>query len=136
MRGHPRSEGTHPQLGRRPRPLGRPVHELERRHCEGWRLAFVDEREGAVGELPGVRAAHLARALMVTCELLDISGNNPLAIDFIKVRAAGVVGVYVKATEGVAYVDPHLATYEQHARAADVPVFLYHYLRVRHGVPQ
>lgn len=73
---------------------------------------------------------------MTTCELLDVSGNNPSDIDFAKVRAAGVVGVYVKLTEGVHYLDPHALRYEPLLKAAGLPFGGYHYLRIRSGTPQ
>lgn len=69
-------------------------------------------------------------------EILDLSGNNSPNIDFQKVKASGIAGVWCKASEGVNYEDPHFRAYVKAALAADLRVGGYHYLRIRAGKPQ
>lgn len=69
-------------------------------------------------------------------EGIDISSAQPLTIDWNKVKGAGVRFVYVKASEGVDYVDPFFMRHVANAKRAGVVTGAYHFLRVRHGKPQ
>jgi lysozyme len=67
-------------------------------------------------------------------EILDVSryqhpGNPPAPIDWQAVRASGVCGVYVKATEGTGYVSPSLVEDVTAARAAGLCAGIYHFQR-------
>src|ERR1700748_1556084 len=66
-------------------------------------------------------------------ELIDISGNNPASINFAQVKAAGIAGVYAKASDGVGSPDPHFPIYAAGCRAVGLPFGGYHYLRIRTG---
>ncbi len=59
--------------------------------------------------------------------IIDLSSNNAHPIDYAAAKAAGVVGVIVKATDGLTYVnpfyDPDVAGFE----AVGVPVIAYHF---------
>lgn len=68
-------------------------------------------------------------------ESIDVSVANG-KIDWVKVAAAGISFVYVKATDGVNYIDPTFFTNAKGALAAGLPVGAYHYLKVRHGKAQ
>jgi len=62
--------------------------------------------------------------------MLDISAwQHPYgaAIDWQKVKAAGIDAVMVKATEGIDYVNPYLRGDVADARAAGLTVGAYHY---------
>ncbi len=60
--------------------------------------------------------------------VLDISGHNG-EVDFAKVKAAGIEGVFLKCSEGDSYLAPKfLPNYEQ-ALAAGLKVGAYHFLR-------
>jgi GH25 family lysozyme M1 (1,4-beta-N-acetylmuramidase) len=74
----------------------------------------------------------------VSQKWLDLSnyqhpGNAP--IDFAKVRAAGVDGVVLKATEGTGYVNPYYAGDHAAALAAKLEVAAYAFLRPENGNP-
>lgn len=58
--------------------------------------------------------------------MIDVSGNNG-RVDWRKVAASGVAHAYVKATEGVSFVDPRLVANCRDAHAAGVTVGLYHF---------
>lgn len=51
-------------------------------------------------------------------------------IDFNKVKAFGIEGVIIKATEGITYDDPTLKSYYNGAKAAGLNVGFYHYMRM------
>lgn len=65
-------------------------------------------------------------------EGIDVSSHQA-AIDWPRVARAGIAFVYVKATEGVGFVDRRAAAHVAGARAAGLEVGAYHYLRVREG---
>jgi lysozyme len=58
--------------------------------------------------------------------VIDISRFQG-AIDFAKVKAAGIQGVIAKATQGTAYVDPLFAQYAAGAKAAGLLFGAYHF---------
>ncbi len=60
--------------------------------------------------------------------VLDISGHNG-AIDFGKLKAAGVAGVFIKCTEGSGYLAPKFKPLYEGAIAAGLKVGAYHFLR-------
>lgn len=67
---------------------------------------------------------------MTTAPVIDISSwNHPngAAIDWAKVKADGYVGVMIKSTQGVDYVNPYFAADAIAARAAGLLVGAYHY---------
>ena len=59
--------------------------------------------------------------------LIDISSNNPHPINWAAVRAAGIDGVMVKATEGITYVSPTFGSDYTAARAAGLRAGAYHF---------
>lgn len=61
-------------------------------------------------------------------KIIDVSHHQG-NIDFAHVKASGVSGAILKATEGVNYIDPNFATYAQGAIAAGLPIGAYHFLR-------
>ena len=62
--------------------------------------------------------------------VIDLSHHNPEP-DFVRLKSAGLVGVILKATEGTGYVDPTFAPRRERAKASDLAVVGYHFLR--HG---
>ena len=62
--------------------------------------------------------------------VIDLSHHNPEP-DFAKLKAAGLVGVILKATEGTGYIDPTFSARRERARAAGLAVCSYHFLK--HG---
>ncbi|HZG83819.1 GH25 family lysozyme [Paenibacillus sp.] len=60
---------------------------------------------------------------------IDVSRHQG-AIDWMKMRAAGVQFVYIKATEGVTYTDPKLKEHYAGARRAGLKIGFYHYARI------
>src|ERR1700679_4105731 len=48
-------------------------------------------------------------------------------VDFAKLKAAGISFVFIKATEGVDYVDPNFSTYWKAAKAFGIPRAPYHF---------
>lgn len=62
--------------------------------------------------------------------VIDISHYQDVQ-SFAEVKAAGIVGVIIKATEGVTYVDPDYARHRAEAEDAGLAVATYHYLH--HG---
>lgn len=60
-------------------------------------------------------------------KIIDLSSNNPHPIDWAAVKASGVTGVIVKATEGTGYTNPFYAGDIAGARAAGLDVAAYHY---------
>jgi LysM repeat protein len=64
----------------------------------------------------------------LSCKIIDIS-HHQKSVDFSRVKAAGISGVIVKATEGVQYVDPAFHTHAKGAVAAGLPVGAYHLIR-------
>lgn len=81
------------------------------------------------------RVGHPQPGELVTVEVIDVSGNQS-SVDYDRVKASGVEAVIVKATEGVNYIDPMFHTHVMRAIQAGLTVMAYHYLRIRHGVPQ
>lgn len=69
---------------------------------------------------------------LVPGRLLDVSNLQGL-IDFEKVKAAGVDGVFVKVSEGADWADPKCLTNVKAARAAGLKVGGYHFLRPKPG---
>lgn len=59
---------------------------------------------------------------------VDISSHNG-NVDFDKVKASGVSFVFLKATEGLSFVDPRFAANHRAARAAGLKVGAYHFFR-------
>ncbi|WP_103110498.1 GH25 family lysozyme [Brevibacillus reuszeri] len=68
----------------------------------------------------------------VNIKMIDVS-HHQKTIDWKKVVADGVRGVFIKATEGVGYTDPLFRTNVQGALAAGVKVGFYHYCRPETG---
>lgn len=64
---------------------------------------------------------------MPELQIIDLSSNNAQPWDFAAVKASGVTGVIIKATEGVGYVDPFLADAWKAAKAAGLWVGGYHF---------
>ncbi|GEB35324.1 GH25 family lysozyme [Brevibacillus parabrevis] len=65
-------------------------------------------------------------------KVIDVSHHNGM-IDWKKVAADGVKGVFIKATEGAGYTDPRFRANAQGALAAGVKVGFYHYCRPETG---
>lgn len=65
----------------------------------------------------------------MTFLLCDLSNNNPDP-DWHELRMAGIVGVWLKASEGETFTDRTFATRRVEARAAGLHVGAYHYGRV------
>jgi GH25 family lysozyme M1 (1,4-beta-N-acetylmuramidase) len=65
---------------------------------------------------------------MSTIKGIDISAYQP-TVDFVKVKAAGIEAVYIKATEGASYINPDLKAQYQGAKAAGLKVGFYHFFR-------
>jgi len=61
--------------------------------------------------------------------LLDVSSYQSDLLDWRRVKAAGVSGVFVKATEGAGYVNPFMRRQATGARAAGLRVGFYHFAR-------
>lgn len=59
--------------------------------------------------------------------IIDISANNTHPITWPEVKASGVVGVVLKATQGTDYVNPDYAGDLAGATAAGLPVIAYHF---------
>lgn len=66
---------------------------------------------------------------------LDISGAQGPNLDFAKIRAAGISGTWLKATEGVGSPDGSFMPNCKKAHDAGLPYGAYHYLHVRAGGP-
>lgn len=67
---------------------------------------------------------------------IDVSKyNNPANFDW-DVLKTSIEFMYAKASDGVGSPDPKFAMWVASAKAASIPIGAYHYLRVRHGVPQ
>lgn len=62
--------------------------------------------------------------------VIDLSHHNPEP-DFVRLKSAGLVGVILKATEGTGYIDPTFAPRRERAKALDLAVVGYHFLK--HG---
>lgn len=64
--------------------------------------------------------------------VIDLSHhNNPPEPDWARVKAGGTVGVILKATEALTYVDPTFGSRREAAKAAGLAVSSYHFLK--HG---
>lgn len=63
---------------------------------------------------------------MVTTTI-DISANQAHPIDFVKVKASGVAAVFIKATQGLNYVNPYFNQDLKAAIAAGLQVAAYHF---------
>lgn len=68
--------------------------------------------------------------------VIDISHHNGTKLDFAKARAAGIVGVLHKATQGTTNVDPMYATNRKKARDAGLLWGAYHFATGSNGVTQ
>lgn len=62
--------------------------------------------------------------------VIDLSHHNPEP-DWARLKAGGTVGVILKATEALSYIDPTFGQRRQAARAAGLAVSSYHFLK--HG---
>ncbi|HXT35026.1 MAG TPA: glycoside hydrolase family 25 protein [Chloroflexota bacterium] len=62
-------------------------------------------------------------------EVLDLSSNNPPPYDLAAVARSGVVGVVLKLTEGVDYVNPAFHPAWENAKAANLFRAAYHFAR-------
>ncbi len=60
--------------------------------------------------------------------LVDVSSNQP-PIDWQQVAKHGIEGVYVKATEGISYVNPVFRGQAFGANGAGIPAGFYHFAR-------
>ncbi|SFJ42930.1 Copper amine oxidase N-terminal domain-containing protein [Paenibacillus sp. UNC496MF] len=58
--------------------------------------------------------------------VIDVSHHQGI-VDWDKVRAAGVAGAFIKATEGTGFKDPAMATNAANAAAAGLKIGFYHY---------
>ena len=61
---------------------------------------------------------------------IDISMHNG-NVDFSKIKASGVLACYIKATEGVNYVDPKFRTYVNLIRNTGINYGMYHFMSER-----
>lgn len=68
-------------------------------------------------------------------ELIDISNVNG-AVDWPKVKRAGIGGVWLKATEGKTFDDPYFASNRRRANAAGLRVGAYHFARPENNTAQ
>lgn len=66
--------------------------------------------------------------------VIDVSSNNG-AVNWAKVKAAGVTGTIVKASESVGYTNPYYKTHVTQARRAGLHVGHYHFARPEHNDP-
>lgn len=62
-----------------------------------------------------------------TYTIVDVSNNNGGTIDWARVKAAGICGVLLKATEGTSFTDGTYATRRAAATAAGLHVGAYHF---------
>jgi lysozyme len=62
-------------------------------------------------------------------DVIDLSHWQAHIPDFAKAKAAGLVGVILKATEGLNYVDPVFETRKKAVRAAGLSYASYHFLK-------
>ena len=63
---------------------------------------------------------------MANAMVIDLSHHNA-SVDFVKLKAAGVVGVIHKATQGTTYTDPMFASRRTQAQAAGLLWGAYHF---------
>lgn len=59
--------------------------------------------------------------------IIDRSSNNGRPVDWAAAKAAGVIGVIVKATQGTNYLNPIYAVEVAEATAAGIPALAYHF---------
>ena len=59
---------------------------------------------------------------------IDVSGHQD-RIDWARVKADGISFAYIKATEGVGFVDPKFGAFAAGAEAAGIPHGFYHFAR-------
>jgi len=59
--------------------------------------------------------------------IVDLSSNDAHPIDYAAAKAAGVTGVFVKATEGMGYTNPYFHEDVAGFQAVGVPVLGYHF---------
>jgi lysozyme len=59
---------------------------------------------------------------------IDVSGHQD-RVDWTRVKADGVKFAYIKATEGVGFVDPRFGAFAAGAQAAGIPHGFYHFAR-------
>lgn len=59
--------------------------------------------------------------------VIDVSSNQDHPIDWHQVKLAGCVGVILKATQGLTYVNPFFAGDLKDAESAGLPVLAYHF---------
>ena len=65
----------------------------------------------------------------MTIRIIDVSHHNAAGIDFRKVKAAGISGVYAKCSEGSGFADQTYATVVAGCRTAGLAVGPYHFVR-------
>jgi len=67
--------------------------------------------------------------------VIDLSHHNSEP-DFPRLKAGGLVGVILKATEGTTYIDPTFAGRRDRAKAAGLAVSSYHFLKHQNAEQQ
>jgi lysozyme len=68
--------------------------------------------------------------------VVDLSNNNAGPVDFVRVRAHGVGGVYLKCTEGVTFADRFFADWRRQAQVAGLRTGAYHFARPDNNGPE
>lgn len=58
---------------------------------------------------------------------IDVSSNQGI-IYFAQVKASGIEIVYIKATQGISYTNPYLATHYKDAKANNLKIGFYHFM--------
>ena len=66
-------------------------------------------------------------------QLVDLSNNNPGPLNFGAVKGAGIAGVWLKATEGLTFVDHDFKARAEAARMVGLRVGGYHFARPEPG---
>ena len=61
---------------------------------------------------------------------IDISSNQGV-VDFVKIKDSGIQIVYIKATEGISYLNPLLGDSYNKAVAAGLKIGFYHFFRAK-----
>lgn len=59
--------------------------------------------------------------------LIDLSSNNPHPIDYQAAASAGVIAVFIKATDGVGYTNPYYGQDAAGFAAVGIPTLAYHF---------
>jgi len=90
-------------------------------------LLFVGSVALAGGSASAVTAVHSNCKTWV--RVIDVSSNNPHPFDWTKIAKNGISGIYIKNSEGVAYVNPNWATDAADAKKAGIPYGSYYFAR-------